>query len=444
MENSTNNTFERIGKSIKSSITLKLFSISILILLLLIPVSQVRTLISEREGYRYDAVREVSEKWGGQQTITGPILTIPYKTYTTDVDKEVYEHTNYAHFLPENLRISSIVNPEIRKRGIYEIPLYNTRVNIAGDFTPPDLNAFKINPQHIQWEDAFVSLGIPDMVGIKDVILLKWNKESHPFEPGLTNNDILTSGVNSKVSLLEGSSAEFSFDINLNGSEKLNFVPLGKKTNVKVTSTWTDPSFNGRYIPDHHEITEEGFEAEWNVFDFNRNYPQQWLGDIHNTYGSEFGVDLFMPVNHYQKNMRSAKYAILIITLTFLVYFFFEILNKRKIHPFQYILIGLSLSLFYTLLLSITEHFGFDSAYLISSIMVISLIVGYSSVIFNSKKLTTLLASFLALIFGFIYVILQLQDYSLLVGSVGLFVVLGVTMYLSRKIDWYALSSVKN
>ncbi|MDH5476476.1 MAG: cell envelope integrity protein CreD, partial [Cyclobacteriaceae bacterium] len=382
-------------------------------------------------------------KWGGQQTITGPILTIPYKSFSTDNEGKVYSHMHYVHFLPENIEIKSTIKPEVRKRGIYQIPLYNAEINIKGGFSAPSFEIYKVEAEHVLWDDAFISIGIPDMAGIKDVISMKWNEHIYPFEPGVSNKDIISSGVNTRVKLEEGEASKFSFVINLNGSEKLNFVPLGKKTSINVSSTWKDPSFNGRYLPDHHVITKEGFEAQWNVFDFNRNYPQQWEGDKYDVLKSSFGVDLFLPVNHYQKNMRSAKYAILIITLTFLVYFFFEILNNKKIHPFQYILIGLSLSLFYTLLLSITEHLGFDIAYLIASIMVLLLIVGYSSVIFNNRKLTGLLTIFLSLIFGFIYVILQLQDYALLVGSIGLFIVLAITMFLSRKIDWYAISAVK-
>ncbi len=444
MENQKETTLEKLGKSIKQSVTLKLLSIGILILLLLIPVAQIKNLISERELYKVEAIREVSNKWGGSQTIAGPILTIPYKTYSTDSKNKVYEYIHYAHFLPTSLDIHGQINPEIRKRGIYEIPLYNTRIKISGKYQTPNFKSLKIDPKDVVWEDAIITVGIPDMNGIKDIITLKWNDSTYSLEPSTSIKDIIPSGVSSSVRIAKNQMTSFEININLNGSENLSFVPVGKKTKVLLRSTWKDPSFNGQFIPDSHTITDDGFSAEWNVFDFNRNYPQQWTDAKYNIYASAFGVNLFMPINHYQKNMRSAKYSILIISLTFLVYFFFEILNHRKIHPFQYFLVGLSLSLFYTLLLSITEHLGFDLAYAIASTMTIVAIIGYSSAIFKQTRLTLLLGSFLTLIYVFIYVILQLQDYSLLVGSIGLFAVLVTTMYLSRKIDWYALSGAKS
>ncbi len=444
MENQKENTLEKLGKSIKQSVTLKLLSIGILILLLLIPVAQIKSLISERELYKVEAIREVSNKWGGSQTIAGPILTIPYKTYKAGKGDKIYEYIHYAHFLPDLLEIQGLINPEIRKRGIYEIPLYNAEINISGKYQMPNFRSLKIDPKDIMWEDAIVTVGIPDMNGIKDIITLKWNDSTHALEPSTSIKDIISSGVSSPVRIAKDQPTSFEIKINLNGSENLSFVPVGKKTKVMVQSTWKDPSFNGQFIPDSHTISDDGFDAEWNVFDFNRNYPQHWTDNKYEIYDSAFGVNLFMPINHYQKNMRSAKYSILIISLTFLVYFFFEILNHRRIHPFQYFLVGLSLSLFYTLLLSITEHLGFDLAYAIASMMTIVAIIGYSSAIFKQARLTLLLGSFLTLIYVFIYVILQLQDYSLLVGSIGLFAVLVTTMYLSRKIDWYALSGAKS
>ena len=441
MENKNFNPFEKLSKSIRSSVTIKLLSIGILILLLMIPVSQVQNLINEREGYRQQVVDEVSEKWGGEQTIVGPILTIPYKELVDAKDNTVYEYIRYAHFLPSKLDIQSSIKPDIRRRGIYEVALYNATSEFTGVFQVPNFDLFDINPELILWEEAFISVGIPDMAGINSSIELLWNKNEYSFEPGVPTKDVIVSGISARLNVNEEKENSFAFSLDLNGSKSYSFVPVGKETSAQMESSWKNPSFSGRFLPDDHHIGDKGFSATWKVFDFNRNYPQQWLGTAYDLSLSVFGVDLFMPINHYQKNMRSAKYAFLIIALSFLVYFFFEILNKRRIHPFQYILVGLSLSIFYVLLLSFTEHIGFDSAYAIAAIMVIALIVGYSSAIFKSKRLTILLSLFLLLIYSFIYVILQLQDYSLLVGSIGLFIVLSITMYLSRKIDWYDLSS---
>jgi inner membrane protein len=173
------------------------------------------------------------------------------------------------------------------------------------------------------------------------------------------------------------------------------------------------------------------------VIHLNRNYPQSWRNTAYTIKESYFGVDLIVPVDHYLKSMRSAKYAILIISLTFIVYFFIELLGKIRVHPFQYILVGLAICIFYSLLLSFSEHMNFDGAYILSGLLVISAISLYSRSIFKKPMPSILLSLILILIYGFIYVIIQLQDYALLVGSIGLFLVLVTIMYLSQKVKWY-------
>jgi inner membrane protein len=172
----------------------------------------------------------------------------------------------------------------------------------------------------------------------------------------------------------------------------------------------------------------------------NRNFPQQWTGNKYSTYDSVFGIRLLIPVDQYQKSMRSAKYAILFIALTFVVFFFIETLNVKRIHPIQYVLVGLALSVFYVLLLSISEHLGFDTSFVLSALAVTSLISLYAFSMFKNKRLASLMGLLLVIMYGFIYTVLQLEDYALLMGSIGLFIVLAIVMYLSRKIDWYAYS----
>lgn len=454
MENQQPTTFEKLNTKIKNSITLRLLSIAFLVLILLIPTSMIESLISEREYRREDVTREVSSKWGGSQTITGPILTIPYTKYIKDEEKNLIQTKAYAHFLPDVLNINGNLSPEIRYRSIYEIIVYNTQLKIDGNFSIPDFNELGINETYILWDEAFVSLGIPDMKGIKDNIDLKWDEKTYAFNPGIETNDVIGSGVSTKVSLdnklaeiekvdTTKKSFNFSFNLNLNGSSFLSFIPVGKETNVSIQSNWAHPSFNGSSLPDEREITKDGFKAHWKELHLNRNYPQQWLGNIHNVYDSSFGVDLLLPVDEYQKSTRSAKYAIMFISFTFLIFFFIEIRNKKRIHPIQFILVGLALTIFYALLVSLSEHIHFNNAYLISSAAIIVMIGSYSITIFKSGKLTALMSGVLLLLYGFIFTILQLEDYALLMGSIGLFLVLAVIMYLSRKIDWYAIARGK-
>lgn len=454
---------------IKNSLSLKIFVIGFLIFILMIPTGMIAILVNERQNRQEDAFNEVSEKWGAAQTITGPILSVPYKknieSYVNGVKSNV-EVVEYAHFLPNNLNIDGKINPETRKRGIYEVVVYEAELNLSGEFASPDFSKWGVASENIMFDSAFVSVGIPDMRGVKENINLRWDSETFPFLPGIETKDVLLSGTSATVPDLskKKESYAFSFNLKLNGSRDLMFSPLGKETEVKIASGWTDPSFQGAFLPNSHEITNSGFMANWKVLELNRNFPQSFLGaasfvsPINNADGekfptfvrgadfgsSNFGVRLLIPADEYQKTVRALKYAILILSLTFLVLFFFEALRKKKVHPMQYILIGLALSLFYVLLLSLAEYIGFDWAYLISSLATVGLIKLYSKSIFKSWMPAIIESSILVFVYAFIYVILQLEDFSLLVGSIGLFVILASIMFVSRKIDWYNLSANEN
>jgi inner membrane protein len=422
---------------IRNSITIKSIIVGLLILVLLIPAGMIRNLIIERNSLRDNVVNEVSYKWGNPQTIAGPIITIPYKNYYKKDDK-IVEHIEYAHFLPEALDIEGQINPEIRYRGIYKVVVYNSLLKFNGSIKKPDFSAWKIPNENIVWENATLSIRVPDMRGIKDVIKINWNKNSYDVNPGINNQNNSYTGVSANVRFTEEETYNFNFELNLNGSEALNFIPIGKETNIAVNSNWNSPSFEGSFLPYQRNITEEGFSAKWKILHLNRSFPQQWLGDAYSINESTFGVKLLLPVDHYQKSLRSVKYAIMFISLTFMIFFFTEILNKKRIHPIQYLLVGLGLSIFYTLLVSLSEQLSFNLAYLIASISIITLITIYAHSIFKSLKLTSIVAIILIILYGFLFTILQLQDYSLLLGSIGLFIALATVMYLSRKIDWYS------
>lgn len=441
------NVFTKFNNWLKRSVTIRLLSITFLVLILMIPKSMIKDLINEREWTRNSAVTEVSSKWGESQTITGPIVTVPYLRYFKTDSGKVVKTTEYAHFLPETLHVQGEVLPERRHRGIYEIVVYNSNLKISGNFFSPDFSEWNISRNNILWDDAFISLGIPDMRGIQDPVNVQWNDGSFPFNPGIETTDVISSGMSVRVPVRQPDSARinyrFSLDLNLNGSGDLNFVPLGRETTVQLTSNWSNPSFDGNFLPDTNNVTDDGFEAEWKVLHLNRNYPQQWRGAAHHTYDSQFGVRLLLPVDQYQKSTRTAKYAIMIIALTFLIFFFIEIMNAKRIHPIQYILVGLALCIFYALLLSLSEHISFNLAYIAAGVAVIGLITVYAQSMFKSIKLTAVLSGVLVILYGFVFTLLQLQDYALLMGSIGLFIVLAAVMWLSRKIDWYSIASRK-
>lgn len=440
MKTTDKNILTKIGEGLRNSVMVKLLTIGIIALMLLIPASSIKSLISERQHNRDAAIREVSSKWGGNQVITGPILTIPYKVYYKTEDDEVKHSVHRAHFLPAKLDVSGTIDPERRKRGIYEVVLYNTKLSFSGHFERPDFSIWNIDEENVLWNEAYVALGIPDLSGIQKSITLSWDDQKIPVEAGVPHHDVIRSGLSARISPRPEKNHLFRFDLDLNGSDGLHFIPAGKETSVSVTSSWPDPSFSGHFLPDSRSISDKGFTATWDVLNVNRNYPQQWLDKQQTTDGSAFGVQLVMPVDEYQKNMRSAKYALLIIGLSFIIFFLIEILNKKRFHPFQYIMVGVTIVLFYTLLLSFSEHTGFNLAYVISSVLVIGLITIYVGGVFRSGRLAAVVSSLLTVIYLFIFVILQLQDYALLAGSLGLFAALAALMYLSRNIDWYHLS----
>lgn len=434
-------------KNLKNNIYFKVATIVVISLLLLIPTSMIRSLINERESTQNDAIREVSSKWGEEQTISGPFISIPYYRYVKEFSKKdstekIVQLKEYLHILPTQLNISGNINPEKRYRGIYEIVVYNSKLKISGNFNKFDLAAIDIQQKNILFDKAEFVVGINDLRGIEEQVKLTWGNQSLSFNPGVSSNDIVRSGINALIKIDPNDSTTYNFSLNLDlkGSQLLYFTPVGKVTDIKLSSEWPNPSFNGAFLPDSREVSEKGFKANWNVLHLNRNYPQIWTSNRHSIDNSSFGIDLILPVDNYQKSYRSIRYAILFIGFTFLVFFFIEVLNKIFIHPIQYILVGVSLIVFYTLLLSISEHLKYNVAFIVSAIATLLLIAGYVRAILKSNTLTILVSGILTVLYSFIFVIIQLQDYALLIGSIGIFIILGLVMYFSRKIDWYNLN----
>ena len=428
----------------KYSISARLIIIGLLVLILLIPSFMIQSLISERQSRRDAAVAEVNEKWGQTQTITGPILSIPFTTYIILDEGKTSSKIMYAHVLPDKLNISGTILPEIRNRGIYDVVLYNSQLLIEGSIIIPALDDLKINPDEVIWKDAFISVGITDMKGIKELVTFEIDSNDYLANSGIETNNVVESGV-SKI--IDGIKAKreftFSFKLDINGSGGLKFTPTGKETNVSISSNWINPSFMGRFLPNEHDITAEGFSANWQVLHLNRNFPQKWIGSRYKVENYSFGVDLIVPVNEYQKNMRTVKYAFMFIGLTFLSFFMIELLNKKVMHPIQYLLIGFSLLVFYALLLSISEHILFKYAYLISCLATILLISTSTISVLRSKLQTGIIFTILVLLYIYLYILIQLQDFALLVGATGLFVILSLVMYLTRKIDWFSMLDIK-
>ncbi len=431
--------------NVTRTISFKFILIGFLSLILLIPSVWIQKIINERQMRQIEVMNEISSSWGNDQSLVGPILTIPFKKYI-DNDGKISTQIEYAHFLPSELKISGKIVPEIRYRGIFKVAVYNTLLQSEGAFEMPDLKELGIDPENAEFENALLSVGVSDMRGVKNNVSVTLMKIDLNVIPGIPVKDIISTGFHCKFNLKESEKNEtipFLFNISLNGSNSLNFYPVGKITEVTLNSSWSDPTFDGEFLPVNRIITDSGFNATWMVTHLNRNYPQSWKNKDYNIDHSGFGVGLLLPVGHYQKAERSAKYAIMFIGLTFLLFLLIEILNRNRLHPIQYLLTGISLSVFYVLLISISEQISFGYAFFVSASAIILLISSYIHSGYHNIGFTMITGVVLALLYGFLYIILQLQDYSLLFGSIGLFIVLGTFMFLTRKINWYKEENVR-
>ena len=416
------------------SLTVKLALLAILGLFLLVPLQMIKQIILERQLNAEKVKKEISDQWASKQCFSGPVINIPVRTIPTEKDEKSI--TRLWHILPESLNITGIIKPEIRYRGIYQSVVYDSELKIKGNFIIPPEDALK--NYEVLWNEAYYTAGISDNRGIKGKIILKTDLTELEIEPGVRDNDIFQSGISFiSPGLIPGNKVVFDMIINLSGSEGLQLTPLGKITSVHLQSEWTSPSFNGSFLPIKRNVDKTGFTADWEVTHLNRNFPQNWTGNAFHPLESSFGLDLFQPVDHYQKSWRCSRYGILFIALTFFVLIFLEITRKETIHIFHYFLVSLGLVLFFSLLNSLSEQVGFNLAYLISSIATILMISIFAGTLFRERKTTLIIFGMLVVLYSFIFVLLTLNDYAYLAGNIGLFLLLAIIMRLSGNLELF-------
>lgn len=422
-----------------NSYSVKMVIVCALAIVLLIPSFLIQELISERIELSSQVKKDIGAQWGGKQVVSGPVLNVPYTLTEPGTNGQpTIVSKGIAHFLPEKLQVQGILSPETRKRGIYRVVVYEGKLQIKGLFGQPDVSRLDLPQATYSWDAAYFTIGITDMRGIKNLPEPTINGQKGTVEPGVADADLFTSGITCKAGSFDPTQP-LSFDIELvlNGSEDLSVEALGKTSEVGMQSEWPRPSFTGGFLPENRTITADGFTAGWRITHLNRNFPQQWADSKYQTRESKVGVELLTAVDHYQKAMRSAKYAILFIALNFLVFLFIEIRSRIRIHPFQYSLVAFALLLFYALLISIGEQIGFNLAYLISAVAVTVLVSWYAFSLLRDRRLVFWVTLLQTALYTFLFTLLQLQDYALLAGSIGLFVILIVVMRASQKIRWY-------
>lgn len=433
----------------------KVLMIGLLAGLLMIPLMMIKDVVHERSAYRDQARYSIAQSWTAEQQLLGPLLVVPYKErYTEQVWDEKLKRYDIKQrvrdgrllIAPEGLTVEGKVAAESRQRGIYAVPIYRSRLAIAGSFDLRGLTEFVQASEHtIEWQPAYLSVMISDVRGVERQPLLQWGGENYEFAPD-TRIDGMSNGMHAPLGKLrtqEGTVA-FGFELMLNGMEQLEFSPMGKNTSVSLQADWPDPSFIGRYLPSSRDIDDRGFSATWNLSSFSSSIPQHLgacqAGNCSMLMREVFGVKLFNSVDIYQQSERSVKYALLFVGLTFVSFFLYEVMKGLRLHPMQYLLVGLGLSVFYLLLISLSEHMAFAYAYAVATAASTLLIGFYVSSVLGSVKHGGAIGGALLLLYALLYGILSSEDNSLLMGSLLIFGVLSLVMIVTRRIDWYAIT----
>lgn len=460
-----------LGRWLSQSVSAKLFFIGMLSLLLLIPSFWVTSLVQERQQRQRSVVAEIGRSWSGPQLLGGPVLVLPYKsmvkTVVGDIEK-FEERIQYLYLLPDELMMEVSTDTKLLHRGIFDAVVYQAQIKVDGHFGTLNLLKAEIDEGQLLWDKARVAVGVGDLKGLKNNPDVSIGGQRYQPETDFANIGVFDQNL-VVAPLFNGEPWDklpFSFTLDLRGSHYLRFLQLAKSTTVSVKGNWPSPSFGGQFLPENREVTNEGFAATWQVPHFSRQIPQQWTStgttiqqvweedlDVSSPMydaspmavpptrdqmqqAEAFGLQFLQPVDHYQKAERTAKYAILIILLTFVSLFFTEVIAKKRVHIIQYLLIGSAMIVYYCLLLSFAEHVGFNIAYLIASLATVILVGLFIARLLRQRKVALIFSGILSLFYGFIFVIIQLQDMALLIGSIGLFITVALLMYFSGRINW--------
>jgi inner membrane protein len=418
--------------------------LGLLTLLLLVPLGMIDDLIYERAARKDQVAAEITAQWGGAQTITGPILVVPYKYFDAkSADSQNGLKTGQLYFLPEKLDIDAKLKTEKRARSIYEVLVYGGAVQLRGRFAPLDATRWDIAPENIAWQDAKLLIGLTDMAAIRD-LAVSVGGAKYTAEAGLQDREGLGARVLVHLALNPATAAQphdFAIDLAFKGSGSIAFILLGDATRITLAADWPHPGFIGATLPESREIGGKDFKAVWSLGYLARAFPRSWRSgelSFDTLWRQSIGVELVEPGNVHQQTDRIVKYGVLVIALTFATIFVNGLMTSRRVHPVQYLLVGASICLFYLLLLSLAEQFTFGTSYLVASLADIGL-VGWYAWRTMSHRLGYLTAAILGLVHLYMYVLLQMEDYTLLSGTLALFAALLATMAATRNIDWYRM-----
>lgn len=479
MPDSQKNTFTppQFRSAGNSSLGLKLIIVCALVMLMAIPAMFISYISYERSSRADDVINEVSQRYGGEQYISGPMLVAPY--LQTDGLNRVIESGSYVVFADKGSANFMDIKTAIRKRSLFKVPTYQGKGLLQGEFKKPD-SAKLPDGLTVDWDRAKIVVALSDVRGLKkDVGLLLPGDEVRKFEPAVFDSayraseeavDITASHatITSKnyrnygwmregkpqtylsvpaADLVKSDSAfEAKVTLDIGGAKRLGVTPFAQSTTVGLSSDWADPGFEGGFPPDSREISDNGFSAEWTVPYLRRGIRAH--GKAHRL-AALTGPDKVMTVqfvstdNPYQTVNRALKYAVMFIGLVFIAYFLFEVIVGVRVHPAQYILIGLAQSIFYLLLLAFAERIGFTGAFVISAGATVAATAGYAGAVFGHRKYILRAGLVFALVYGLLYTLMRMQDFALMVGALASFAAISGTMYLTRNLDWYGSKTPK-
>lgn len=429
-----------------SNVLLKLMLVLSIVIALLIPMFTITGLVQERQFRQSNTQQEIQQTWAGEQVLGGPMLRVPYLRQTLDDKGIPRTFREVLTILPESMQVQARVTPEVRRRGLFSAIVYTADVRVQGHFAPLDPSRHRIDDDALRWQDAQLVFAVSELRGIAASPQWTWLGEPVEAEADGPAESWLEQAlvVNGPAAMPE-SGGDMTLNITLRGSRRLDVLPLGRQSDVEMDSPWSDPSFQGGFLPSASSVKADGFQAQWSVPHFARRFPQSWTSmeppaDLDMAlHGASFGVVFLPALDFYQQVSRCTKYAVLFIGLTFGLFFLFEVLSGLRIHPVQYVMVGSAICVFYLLLLSVSEHLGFETAYVAGAVGTTALISAYSGSVLKARRRAWILATVLSVLYGTLYVLVQLETYALLLGSALLFGVLAAVMYCTRHLDWYDL-----
>ena len=427
------------------TVTAKVLGVGVLALLMTIPLMQVRGLVGERQQLRTDAISQIAQGWGGKQVLGGPVLVVPtLRQVAAEGQATPRWQAGSASMLADALKLDVAMAVTTRSYGIYTAPVFVATVKLGAQFRAQDIAEYR-HASDAPWQGGEAELRLPigDLRGLQEISDLRVNGQPTRFE---SSADRLGGWPNVVVPIdldvLGDQPIDVQISLKLAGTEALQMLPLARGTDVTMRAPWSDPSFIGAALPLEHTIDADGFSAHWHLLDLNRSYGQHWsdgdAGVNDALQASTFGVQLYQPVDVYQRNVRAGKYGLLFIAMTFVAFFLFEVLKRLRVHPVQYLLVGAALATFYVVLLALSEQISFGPAYALAASAVVLMVGGYAMAVLRARRAGALLGGVLGLIYAMLYGLIAAEQYALLIGALVLLVMVALMMYLTRRIDWYA------